>query len=418
MIKCFTWAERDREDVTLGSSTRINPKTHRAQLEADGSGLFSTAADLFVTSRLWSPQAVRGWAGFEALVIHPKDDLGADITLVGFRLDDGTGELYWDGGAWSAAGPGNWSTEQEIADNIATFPTTERALKVVVNLATPDETLTPELAWVKVLWDAQIEFQEDIVYRSLIPLLRAEIRPISRVVVAMPATGTTLNVSDFALESGYDVVDIDAVFDFDADSDAARAGYAADLLSSYDGGTKEITLTGSVTAGTNLWIRFVYAPTVARNTSQDYVDAEFVPALVVDDVEAVDMAELPAATDHVANKGTLVAIVVPSPEQGNLSMKLIGAADKGVDHQRLLEAVNRFFRNNPFVISTGLDERYRMQLIDEYAEVGEPGQDEIHVGEATLQIRNFRQWLKDAVAGFIIDTSLKTTSGSDIQLSG
>ncbi len=409
LIKTFTWHEQDRDDVTLGTSTRLNPDTHRAQLEVDSvSGKYPTSADLYVKSRLTSPQSVRSWTGFQAYILHKTNFQNAAVTSAQFRLDDDTDEWYWTGAAWAVASASDWNTEQEIADNITTFDAVDkRQLAVVINLVSADGNETPEVVWVKVLYEAAIDsFVEDMVYRSLIPLIRANVRPIARAGVSMPATGTTLNISDLELEAGYNVVGVDSVFDHTNDPD-----HLVDLFSSYAAGV--ITLTGSIAIGVTLLVRFIYSPVVAVTTSQDYVDVERVPSITLADVGYRGTAvRAPSGEDHVANTAVGTTVVVPSPLQGDLGFTLMGHTDKAVDNQRLLEQVNAFFANTPFIRSTALDERYRLQLIDEYAVQGEPGQSEIHMGRATFLIRNFRQWLEDAFDDHVVTDFQLTLSSA------
>jgi hypothetical protein len=410
LIKVFEWTEEEREVVALGPNTRLNPRTFRAQLAENSDGRYPLTADLYVKSRLTNPRQVRRWIGFEANVVHARDNLGADITGALFRLDDGTSEFFYSSGAWIAAGASDWNTEQEIADNIATFDVlaSDRKLRVVVNLSTTDARYTPQLVWVKVLYESAVDFQDDVIYRSLVPMLKAQIRPISQVVVKMPATGTTLNKSAFLIETGYALTGIDAVFDFTAFPEEARACVAPNLLSSYDGGTGVLTLTTSVAQDNELWIRFVYAPPIAVTTSQDYIEAEKLPSIVLTEIAALDMVEVPDGEDKVANRVAGTAVILPSPQQGDLEIVLLGMTEKGVDHQRLLEEVNAFFARNPLLVAAGIDERYRLHLITEYEQVGEPGSEEIHTGRARFRIKNFRRWLVDAFDGFVVTNAPQT----------
>lgn len=414
LIKTFTWTADDLEDVVLGPSTRINPKTNRAQLRAVDGG-YPTTADLYVKSRLTQPKAARQWLGFEARVYHAVDESGAPLTSSVYRLDDGTNEFFWNGSSWAAASASDWNTEEEIAANIAMFSpaTHDRKIRVVINLRTTDSAVTPQLEWIKILYAAQIDFQEDILYRSLIPALRQHIRPISQVVVQMPTTGATLNVSDLGLEAGYNVTGIDAVYDFDADAESARSGYATDLLSSYNAGTGAIALTGSVDAETRLWVRFYYQPEVAISTSQDYDEPSRLPSIVLTQIVTEGMNEAPSGDDYVADKAAGSAVVVPSPQQGHLEITLMGTTEKGVDQQRLQEAINAFFLNHGLLTSEGLDEAYTLQLIDKYESIGDLGEDEIHEGRARFRICNFKRWLKDAYTDLIVTKSPTVVVRSD-----
>lgn len=429
LVKCFYWRREDFDDVELGPSTRLNVDTHRAQLVFDPNlagtvgGGFPTTANLFVKSKLTEPKALRRWIGFEATIVN-VNQIGTANALTGanFRLDPDDGnEYYWDGAAWAIATANDWNTEQEIADNIDSFDvaTLGQRMRVVANLFTTDTRYTPQLVEVKLLMELVLEsYEEDMIYRSLIPLLRDNVRPVARQVMAMPATGTTFNISAFDLEAGYNVVGVDAVFDYDALTADQRAdlvrgypGATTDLFSSFDLGTGVVTLNASVPLGTNLFVRFIYEPEVAVNTSQEFSEDARIPSLVLDDIAYISFATSPTGDNSVANKGAGTAIVVPSPEQGHIQFRLVGTTKSGVDQRRLMEEVNKFFATQPFVSSTGVDEQYRLFLIDEYAEVGEPGQDELHVGQAVFQIQYFRRWLRPSFDEFIatgLSASLET----------
>lgn len=389
LIKTFRWREQDRAVVVLGPNTRIVPERNVAELIATD-GNFPTDPDLFVRSRLTTPQAVRQWIGFEALVRHKLNAANEQVTSASFRLDVGAGELYWTGIAWAAAGAGQWSTEEEVANNIPLLSASERELRVTVNLATTDPSQTPEFVWVKVLYSAVIEFLEDITLRSLVPLLRQELQPISRVVWVMPADGSTIPLDEAQIETGYQLDDVDSCFDFDSDPDRL-----VDLLLAYDPETKVITLKQALPADTQVWIRFTYTVIVSRSTSQDFVDAATLPAIVLTDEALVDTSPAPDGRDLVANKDAGTAVVVPSPEQGTLELTAILMAEKAVDLVRLNEELNDFFARTPTIRSTGIDEAYRLQVVDEYSGGTSPqaNQNEIYSSQVTFRIHNFRRWL-------------------------
>lgn len=404
LIKTFCWTEADRSVVALGPETRIVPERNLATLIA-ADGRFSTDPDLYVKSRVTTPQAVRQWLGFEARVTHKLNAANEQVTSADFRLFDGTDELYWDGADWSVAGPGQWSTEAEVAENIPTLSAASRTLQVVVNLATTDPSLAPELLWVKVAYAAVIEFFEDITLRTLVRLLKQELRPISRVTWEMPADGTEIPLSEAQIETGYQLRDVDSCFNYDADPERLT-----DILDSYDSGTQTITLTQSLTAGARVWIRFLFEPLVAFTSSQDYIDAATLPAVVLTGDQIVGAVEAPDGGDYVANKADGTAIVVPSPEQGTLEMTALLMAEKQVDLKRLNEEMNRFFRASPIIYSTGIDEGYRLQVVDEHTGATSPqaSQSEIYSSQLTLRVHNFRRWLAEATTAPIVENFIPT----------
>lgn len=392
LVKCFTWKNSERDIVTLGTGTRLDPVDHKAKLAADLDGLFSTAADLFVKSRLTTPLSVRRWTGFQAKIIHFGDPDNPTVQVTGaqFRLDDGTDERYWDGGAWAVAGASDWNTEQEIVDNITSWDvaTLGRSMRVVVNLSTSDARFTPELCVVNMLYEAQIEFQEDIIFRSLVPSLRNTVRPIGRTVFLAPATGTVFNLEAVEIDTPYNFVDVDSVYDGTNDPDKLT-----DLFLSYNPGTKDVTLSSPITAGDQVWINFIYEPEVAVSTSQDFNEGEKVPQLVITEIE-FNGKEL-QQDDSVADKAAKTTTVVPAPVQGDMLFTLEAITDKELDKQRLIEEVARYMYNNPILTSTGLDEDYRLWMLSEFEDVTIINQKELKSAEATFAIRNFRMWLKD-----------------------
>lgn len=422
LIKCLGFREQDRELVTLGPRTRLNPETNRAQLAFDPiltvyGGGFPTAAthpDLWVKTKLTYPRAVRRWIGFEAGVIHASDPDNPTqiLTNVRFRLDNGTNEYYWNGSAWVVAAAHNWNTEQQLSDNIHLWNirTLGQKMRVVVNLSTSDARYTPELIGVKLLYEAAIEFQEDIIFRSLVPALRKGLRPIGRTVFTAPATGTVFNLETLEIETPYNFVGVDSAFNYTSDPDLLD-----DLLLSYDPLSKNVTLKQSIAAGQMVFINFLYEPEVAVTTSQDFIESEKVPAVIITDLELVDTVEL-QQDDHVSNKGAATAVVVPAPMQGDLQGTLIAMSDKAVDNQRIWDEIKHFFANNPFLTSTGLDERYRLWLVNEYEDTTVPDQKELHSGEATFRIRNVRFWTKDAFDDFIATSKPKTGGSGNLVL--
>lgn len=405
LIKTFSWTEADRVVVELGPGTRIAPERNLATLAA-ADGRFSTDPDLYVKSRVTTPQAVRQWLSFEARIAHKLNAANEQVTSSGYRLFDGTDELYWDGASWSAAGTGQWSTEAEVADNISALNAASRTLQVVVNLATSDSSLAPELHWVKVAYAAVIEFLEDITLRTLVRQLKQELRPISRVIWEMPADGNTVPLAEAQIETGYKLQGVDSCFSYDTDPERL-----IDIFSSYDQGTKVITLTETLAAGTRVWIRFTYEPLVSRNSSsQDFVEAATVPAVVLTAEQLVDTVDAPDGADQVANKSAGTAIVVPTPEQGTLEITALLMAEKQIDLTRLNEEMGRFFKRHPIIFSTGIDEGYRLQVVDEHTGATSPqaSQDEIYTSQLTLRIHNFRRWLGEATVEPIVQTFTST----------
>jgi len=394
-IKHFTWREQDRNRITLGANTRLNPITNKAQLGTYGTDTYPTDDDLYVKSWIANPTAVKQWLGFYAVIDH-KTVNNSQVTSAGFRLGDGTDQYYWDGDSWEIDTT-NWNTEAEIANNITTFPVTERKLQVIVNLSTTDETETPELEEIVVAYSALLDSEEeDIVLRSVIRNMTSNVSCIARFPVTMQTTGTTLDLDGYPIDVDYNIIDVDSVFNHDTDSE-----HDTDILDSYDSGTKVITLTGSVNTGVVLWIRLIYRPIIASATSRDWYEVEHIPQIILENVTFLNAIQLPGE-DFCGNKSDGSAIIVPGPIQGDLFFTLRCVTDKLVDHYRLSNQIKRYFANNKIIVSTGLDERYRLWLVEEFEEAGTTNENDLHSWVATFRVMDFCVWAKDSEDGYLV----------------
>lgn len=411
LIKRFVFEECNRDQIELVSNTRLNPVTNRLELsepyQSEG------------TAKTWvtHPTSVKQWLGFQVVVDHPSiggssGGAPAMIPLTGanYRLTDGTDEFWHNGATWEI-NTTDWNTEAEVAAAISSFPVASQKLGVVVQLTTTNLGYTPQVKEIRVLWGSDIEFHEDLVYRSLVRSLRNNVRPITDYLVKPGAATTTIDLDSFPLKTPYNIVGVDSVYDRDDDPERL-----VDLFDSYDTGTKEITLNATLPADHVATLRLIYEPEVAVTTSQDFYEVGKVPALVLDDVDFVDAAPL-AVNDGVVNKGDGSAVVVRPPIQGDIEVSLLALTDKGVDQQRIKGELHRYFENNPTLQSTGLDEAYTLWLIDEYDMRNAPSSADIHTGRLRFRIRDVVVYARDSVDSFGVQR-FQITGAEDFVLAG
>ncbi len=389
LIKTFLFEETNRDRITLGAKVRLHPSRHRIELAEQADDTYSTDADLYVKTWITNPANARQWLGFEAEVVHKSVD-DVVVTSVKYRLGDGTDERYWNGSAWAVAGVSDWNTEAEIAANIDTFPFTAQKIQVIANLKTTGKTVTPELVKVKVLYDSDIEFQEDLIYRTLVRQLRETLRPIADFPIKKGTTGSIIDLNNYPLDTPYNITDIDAAFNHTDDSD-----HWIDIFSSYDAGTKKITLTGSVASSKTVWVRFLYEPEVSVSTSRDFYEVGKIPAVVLEDIVLERASEL-GQDDWVLDKAGGSGTKVPAPLRGDLSVTINVTAAKGVDLKRLSDELKRFFGNNPTITSLGLDEEYRLWLRDEFDLGTTANLEDIHSARLRCTIVDALFWEKDS----------------------
>jgi hypothetical protein len=380
LIKRFEFTEDARSKIILGADTRLNPQTNRIQLKAGATGLYPTTAGLRAETWVARPTCVKKWAGFQVVDRHVIVD-GVQVTALRYRLKDGANEYWWDGAAWVISTT-SWNTEAEVAANIDSFPATARALGVVINLATTNPSYTPEVEAIKVLYEGQIDFQLDLVARTLIPELREKIRPIAETTLDQTTTGPGFTLPDPVTKTPYNFVSIDAVYNHTDDPD-----HMEDLFLSYNTGTREVTLADSVASGKKLWIRFVYEPEVAMTTSRFYTEIGKVPSIVISDVSLVDSQEAGGAYDEVVNKALAQGWRVQAPSMADIEFVLRCLTDKSVDQHRLADELKRYFNNNQLIVSRGLDEPYRLWLLDEYQAEAGTAQEEVQAGTLRARIQ-------------------------------
>lgn len=392
----FDFIEDNRDGMTFVGQCRLNPKLNGAgavQLTADTDGYYPVTGEHYVVSELYEPAAVRQWLGFQADITHVMNGPDTQLTGDAFRLGDGADQYYWDGAAWVVS-TSDWNTEGEIATNIATFPVTERALQVVVRLTTTDARSTPILTAVHIAWEGKVEAFEDIVYRSLVPLLRT-VRTIMDfgVKIKIPG-GTSLDIGAAvaAANMTVTVVDVDGVFNNNTDPD-----HYNNLLSSYNANTGIATLSTAVPVGQFAFCRLVLRPQVAIvSTSQDYTEVEATPALQIKDIEAVDSQPLSVETG-ITNKATGDIIVIPPPYRFNLRFTMIALTPGGVDLMRILRALVEMVEDNPTITSAATGERYRLLMTDEFTNTTTPQDNNLHSMQAMFEIRSVLAFEKPAV---------------------
>lgn len=357
IIKAFIFEEKNRSKITLGSGVRLNPDTNRLELELTSGG-YSTSANLYAKTWIFNPTSVKKWTGFDLYDEPNKDYDGSDLTSVGFRLSDETNEYYWNGSTWEI-NTSDWNTEIEVAGNIDQFPVTSKKLQVVINLVTTTETLTPKIEGIKVSYDSDIDFQDNLIYYSLIPKLKEEVRPISDYIVKLSSDSTTIDLDDFPLDTPYDITGIDSVFNYTNDPNLLT-----DIYSSYNPSTKVITVSSTILTDEEAFIKFYYRPLVAVSTDREYLETDDVPALRITNIETIKNKTSPHKM-FIRNKSTGEGIVLKNIRLKDIEITLICLTGLSKNQQRLLDEVRRFFENNNLLNCTGLDEEYDMILRSE-----------------------------------------------------
>lgn len=384
-MKAFMFEEPARREMIFAG---VVLHGQRQRLELSGvSGAYPLTADLYARTRVTTPTSCRKWSGFMALSITHKNSVGALVTDVRYRLNDGTTDYYWSTGAsaWVVAAPNNWNTEQEIADHIDTWPT--QSLGVVLNLSTTDPRLTPSVTEVRLMYETDLLQLEDYIVRSFIEEMREQLRPIS--LLAFESTGQT-SVDLKKLQAPYDVIAIDAVYNNAIDPSHMNplTGWA------YNPGTKLLSIPAQP-SGNVVEVRFIWRPHVVLTQSQDYTEIAKIPAVVVTDIEVLRQRVI-RERPYVLNKGTGQGFAFENGFQVDIRVPLLLIAPSARDLHAMGEEAQRFFANNPLLRVRGQDELYPLWTDTVYDDGFVPSQKETYSARLQARILNAVFYPEDA----------------------
>jgi len=397
-----------RGSTVLSDSTkiRLDPEDFQLKLKLQSNWRYPTDADLYVQSRTYRPEAIHRILMIQVNATIPVDEDGNDLGSIGIRIFDGTDQMWWNGGAWVVAGAGEWNTEDEINQNVSTLDVSNRAFALVFNLVTTDDTVTPVIESALVLWEGEIDWSQDVILDSLTQTVQEEAVYVDDVSLPpIPAASSSIDLDDYVDESNLTVSDVDAVYDHSADPN-----HRTDLLSSYDSGTRVITLTAAIPAGNVPYLRLRVLAHVAWNTQQDFEEVGDLPQVVLRDTDAVSSSPYPFSHDSgIVRKDTGSAVVVPAPYRMTYQVTMEVRTDRSRGQQRVQDSLLRLLTSGPtgeigpFLRSRATDRRYRLWLIEEFRAVTpELNLSDVRSHQAVFRIQDVALNLRPAVDAFAV----------------
>ena len=389
---------------------RLDPADHRIKLKIQQSPpppatpfRYPTDLNLSARSRTYSPNIV---AKLLILEVQAETPTG---TSIGLRLFDGTDELYWDGGAWAVAGPGDWNTETEVNENIDAFDVeTSRQFAVVLNLVTTDDKVTPVVDRVLVLWESErdIDWAEDLLIESFAGMLQDELTmTIDTAYPPLPADTSSVDLSLNRNEADMTFLDVPAAYDITVDPQKKT-----NIVASFDFPSQVVTFTGLVPAGNVVQFRIKIPVNVAWDTSQDFTELGKLPQLVLRDADAVKSSPYPSwAAQGIVRKDNFTAVEIPAPQRMTYLIQMEMQTNRTVEQMRLHDAVTKIFtvgppsEVGPFLISKALDRRYRLFIRDEFrAQAIDKDAGDVRMTAGSVEIRDAGFHLAPAVDSFAV----------------
>ena len=385
LIKTFSFDEDIRRDLIFSDPTKIRLNTEdagntRIQLKKNVAGDFPLDADLFIKTPLIDPQAVMKWLKFEAIV---KEDpvtfiLPTDVGL-GFKVRTSGSDFYFDGAAWVVAGLSDWSTEAQLNDNFDTFPIAtigDKKIGFIINLTTTDAKQTPEVRCLKLLGEFDIDYMEDIIYRSFIRKLHTSFRSTSLIVFRQPSTASSVDLDTLLENKGYSITGIRNVFNVTDDPlklTDLNAGYTPGAARS-DGFTFEpgiVDYSSPITADKRVAIAFEYVPRVFVRIGVDYQPYEIpaFPSIVIENITEVFRAGFTiernaGMSDFIRDKAALTAVKELPPETKVLRLQLAMYTNNVTDQARMITDINSFLKKDRKLLSSGSAREYSLRIFE------------------------------------------------------
>ena len=425
LIKRFRFTADTRPLLDLSGGLRLHPKSHAIEVPDIGvqggaspvDPVYSTATDL--TFRTWfaRPTSIKQFISISADIVRPKliaQDAPAVLFDLQYRISNGVDEFYFDGASWIVAAlPTEWNTPGDFASNLPSFPVSSLDLDVgfaiVVNMWSNDSRVTPKLRSLKVLFEADISEEYDLLYNSIVPELEAFVIR-GRVSYPMPADSNSLDLSDpedLGFDTAYKITNVVAAYNETIDPRRLD-----NLLNSFDPNTKVLTLTDVVLTGQRLWVEFEWTPTIAVQTSSDYYEIATLPRIDVTEFRQSDhKVDSTYIEDSVVNPSTGAGWKIVGPRVSNIVITLSMIADKQHDVMQMESAFMKWVASNPAIRMRGLDEEFLMEVTSgpTYATAG--SQANISTANVTLMISDVTFYSTPAIEVYAIN-SLNFTGGN------
>jgi hypothetical protein len=407
----FKVMPEDRSSLTFSDPTKIKIYSDHYRLGVRLDGIWNKYSrkleypldtDIYCEFPVWNPDAIKTLVTFEELSYSP--DSSATIS---WRINDGTDDYYYDTGTSNWVNPtldAHWNTEAEVSDNISTFTeaVTSKQIKFLVKLQTTDKDYTPICYGYKLMIEAQFDWFEDLIIRSVIPSIRDNFLYTKDFSTLMLTTGTTFNIQTdhgFVPEEDLNISSIDAVYDHTNDPN-----HTTDLFSSYNSGTGLVTLTSSINKDDRVYIRFKIEPEVSLNfTDSDYTEVGKVPAIVLDsiNIKAIEVKAEESIVDKVTPKGYKMNFPLWCKELTILGVLI---TSKNVDAMRAISSIYTYFLGtiNNQITTKALDLKLSMCIEDISRYNPRVNLDGARSSAFQISIKNFYAWLRDVEDHYVV----------------
>jgi len=347
----------DSDKIRLNTENKVNPKL---QLKLEGSN-YPTDNDIYVETPLITPNRLNKWLSFEVRYIETYGEHTLPVgTSLGFKLKTTGDNYFWDGANWAIAGLSDWSSEQDIRENIETFPIAtigNKSIGVIINVKTTNKEVTPEIKEIKLLGEYNIQYYEDLIYDTVIRTLNLNFRSTSVVVFPTYSSMSSVNLNDVLENKGYNVTGISKVVNLTDDNlelNNIFDNYVFGALKqdgfTYEYGTVHFNQT--VDSNKFIQIEFEYVPEIIIKTSQDYFEIPVYPSLVFTQINEIRkngfiMSDTNSyGEDFIRDRSNNIAVKQYSPTQKSYRFNYSVFTNNQTDQLRLMKDLNCFLGLN------------------------------------------------------------------------
>ncbi len=393
MIWRIDLREEDRPTLDLSGGLRLNACTQRLEVPREPADRlrFQTDATLYAIVPGVTSGTVKRWTGFQVGINNPdsEEDVFQQVGSAYFRIADPDGQFHWDGATWNEVEPDSqlWNTEAEVATNISSFELRSGTISIVVNLRTTSTLNAPSMLWFKLMGDIEANLEYDYIYRTIVPSLMDNIRPIGRFAVSVPEPDNAFIAGLAEITSGmlksYNLRGISHVYNDTQDPDQRVDIFVAENIAE-----DRIDLSVAPAANDQLTVYFLYEPEVAVQTSREYVEVAKIPAITLESITITDKALYRSKDLGIYNVGNGEGFILPAPRFSDISFAAEVITSLQYDEFQILRAIQKWMSTMPQLRSNALGISFDLITGFTFSENSSPNKDDVRTGTLTFRLAN------------------------------
>lgn len=408
--------------ITNKVGNTVDYEEHQVFLPQAGDRVFQGDLETTITSVEAGKLNLTNATGFTAGRIY----ILRSRCSVNFCIYNSLGTRYWynvSTSQWEVASLGQWNTMFQINNHISSLSiaTFGKTIGIDVNLKTTDPLYTPLISKIKLLGKFDIEFTEDLIFDTLMRLVRSEFDATTSLGVRLTGDTSTINLAtDYKPEdNGYRFTDVHSVYNITNDPDRLvnlAHSYTVGAARPDDGNYPGIVALSSIQdAGDVLEINLNYYPVTSVNTANDFYEVNQLPSIVFERIEkAFNMHgnDSSIGEEYIRDKLAMTGVQMQPPDMNDLIFGFAVFTGNQTDQHRIGEALRRFLNQYHHVWSWGLDVPYPMTVKDVFRSANTPNTSNVNTHTGEFTIHNVYIGLREPKDVYLIDdlTLMLTTS--------